>query len=86
MAIEDSVVLADLLSADSDVWDSCESIQALLAAFEQRRRARVQLVQERSLAAGRAWGSDADAFSSNDLRGTMQTRVDELYAVLANPP
>ena len=86
MAIEDSVVLADLLSADSDVWDSCESIRALLAAFEQRRRARVQLVQERSLAAGRAWGSDADAFSSNDLRGTMQTRVDELYAVLANPP
>jgi 2-polyprenyl-6-methoxyphenol hydroxylase-like FAD-dependent oxidoreductase len=86
MAIEDSVVLAELLGAAPSATFSGPVRANLFRQFEQRRRPRVHLVQEHSLAAGRSWGSDAAAFSPTSLKETMQMRVDDLYEVLAAPP
>lgn len=86
MALEDAVVLADSLAEGLSVRPaSPDDVATLLSRFQERRRPRVSFVQERPLAAGRAWGSDADQFSVERLRSTMQQRVDELYGVLANP-
>ncbi len=83
MALEDAVVLADVLggAARGDT-----SVEAALARFEERRFPRVQFVQSRSVEAGRAWGGDSSGYSPDALRETMQARVDGFYAQLAEAP
>jgi 2-polyprenyl-6-methoxyphenol hydroxylase-like FAD-dependent oxidoreductase len=83
MALEDAVVLADVLDGAARVD---ETVEAALARFEERRYPRVQFVQSRSIEAGKAWGGDSSGYSPEGLRETMQTRVDGFYAHLAEAP
>ncbi len=82
MALEDAIVLADVLKG---AGASGPSIEGRLGRFEERRHPRVDVVQLRSLAAGQAWGGDGTAYSPERLSDTMQRHVDDLYAMLAGP-
>jgi 2-polyprenyl-6-methoxyphenol hydroxylase-like FAD-dependent oxidoreductase len=83
MALEDAVVLADAIGG---AVRGEHSVEAALASFADRRYPRVEVVPSRSLEAGRAWGGDASGYSPDDLRASMQMRVDSFYARLAQAP
>ena len=78
MAVEDGVVLADLLSRDGDV-------ETTLRAFGERRHPRCAFVQEASRAVGEA-GAVEDPVSCRRrdaaMRVSAQTQVDDFYARL----
>ncbi len=81
MAIEDAVVLAQMLAADEPVADT-------LTAFGKRRYERCNFVQDASRKVGEAGGmenaSDVAA-RDNRLRSNGQADVDRFYARMAEP-
>lgn len=81
MALEDAVLLAELLDGASD-------IPATLAAFGQRRFERCKFVQDASRRVGEAGAiEDADATIQRNkrMRASAQQDVDTFYARIAQP-
>lgn len=78
MALEDGLVLADMLAAGGDV-------EAILLRFGERRFARCKFVQDASRRVGEAGAlEDAGAVAARDarLRDKGQSDVDAFYAVM----
>ncbi len=87
MAVEDAVVLADLLStSQADAPASGDDVVASLAAFGKRRYPMCKLVQDTSRKVGEA-GAQEDADSCNlrnqGMQRTAQSQVDGFYRELA---
>ncbi|CAN5652686.1 FAD-dependent oxidoreductase [soil metagenome] len=83
MALEDAVVLAEMLAAGD------EDVAATLAAFGERRYARCNFVQEASRKVGEAGGvEDEAACVERDARmqASGQAGVDSFYARMAERP